>query len=57
MTGVAGADPGFEKGGGAPKTFLANLGDFLKNLGQKGVGVRPLRPLWIRAWVVSQPMT
>ena len=28
----------------APKTFLANLGDFLKNLGQKGVGVRPLRP-------------
>ena len=27
----------------APKTFLANLGDFLKNLGQKGVGVRPLR--------------
>ena len=26
------------------KTFLANLGDFLKNSGQKGVGVRPLRP-------------
>ena len=28
----------------APKTFLAKLGDFLKNLGQKGVCVRPLRP-------------
>ena len=25
----------------APNTFLANLGDFLKNFGQKGVGVRP----------------
>ena len=41
----AGADLGFEKGGGA----VANLGDFLKNLGQKVV--RPLRApsLWIRA--------
>ena len=40
--------------GGSVLIFLANLGDFLKNLGQKGVGVRPLRPppLWIRAWVV-----
>ena len=28
----------------APKTFLANLEDFLKNLGQKGVGLRPLGP-------------
>ena len=43
----SGADPGFEKGraqggrGLAPKIFLANLGDFLKNLAQKGVGVRP----------------
>ena len=26
----------------------ANLGDFLKNLAQKRVGVRPMR-LWIRA--------
>ena len=47
------ADPGFEKGGGArgrepaPKIFLANLGDFLKNFAQKGMGVRPLRPFWI----------
>ena len=30
-----------------PKIFLANLGDFLKNLAQKGVGWRP--PLCIRA--------
>ena len=38
----------------APKIFLANLGDFLKNLAQKGVGVRPLRvPLWIRACNLS----
>ena len=50
-----GADPGFEKGGGAgglEASFRhneANLGDFLKNLAQKRVGVRPLRPLWIRA--------
>ena len=42
------ADPRFEKGGAqwvrgrAPKTFLNKLGDNLKNLGQKGVGVRPL---------------
>ena len=29
--------------------FFANLGDFLTNLAQKGLGVRPLRPpLWIR---------
>ena len=28
----------------AHKSFLANLGDFLKNLALKGVGVRPLRP-------------
>ena len=41
------SDPGFEKGGGAgesgacPKIYLANLGNFLKNLTQKGVGVRP----------------
>ena len=28
----------------APKIFLANLGDFSKNLAQKGMGVRPLRP-------------
>ena len=47
MNGVSGADPGFENGGGAgvrglaPKIFLANLGDFLKNLSLKGVGVRP----------------
>ena len=26
----------------APRIFLANFGDFLKNLGQKGVYVRPL---------------
>ena len=44
---VAGADPGFEKGGSAVGSgaryqyFLANLRDFLKNLGQKGVVVRP----------------
>ena len=25
----------------APNIFLANLGDFLNNLAQKGVGVRP----------------
>ena len=25
----------------APKIILANLGNFLKNLGQKGVGMRP----------------
>ena len=25
----------------APDIFLANLGDFLKKLAQKGVGVRP----------------
>ena len=31
------------------KNFLANLGDFLKNLAQKGVGVRLLQ-FWIRAW-------
>ena len=43
------AYPGFEKKGAqgarglAPKIFLANLGDFLKNLAQKGVGVRRLR--------------
>ena len=34
--------------GNVPKTFLANLGDFLKSFAQKGVGVGP--PLWIRAW-------
>ena len=40
-----GADPGFEKEGAqrirglVPKFFLANLGDFLKNLAQKRVGV------------------
>ena len=28
----------------APNTFLAKLGDFLKNFRQKGVGVRPLPP-------------
>ena len=39
----SGADSGFKKEGAqwlrglAPNTFLANLGDFLKNLGQKGV--------------------
>ena len=27
--------------GVTPSTFSASLGDFLKNLGQKGVGVRP----------------
>ena len=38
--------------GARSQDFLANLDDFLKNFGQKGVGVRPLRPpLWIRAWV------
>ena len=43
------AYPGFKKEGGAggsgalPQAFLANLGDFLKNLSLKGVGVRPLR--------------
>ena len=41
------ADPAFETGGGAggsgarPKIFSVNLGDFLKNLAQKGVGVPP----------------
>ena len=30
--------------GCSPPILLANLGDFLKNLAQKGVGVRPLRP-------------
>ena len=35
-----GAVPGFEKGGDATGFFLANLGDFLKQLAQKGVGVR-----------------
>ena len=42
-------------GGSLPRFFLANLGDFLKNLAQKGVGVRPLRspPLWIRACKLS----
>ena len=34
----SGADPGFEKGGGAV-AFLVNLADFLKNLGQKGVSL------------------
>ena len=33
--------------GVAPKIFWANQGDFLKNLAQKGAGVRPL--LWIPA--------
>ena len=33
------ADPGFDKEGGAPKIFLDNLGDFLKNFAQKVVGV------------------
>ena len=28
----------------SPQGFLANLGDFLKNLTQKGVGVRPCAP-------------
>ena len=28
----------------APKTFLANLGDFVQNVGQKGVSVRPPPP-------------
>ena len=28
----------------APKAFLANSGDFLNNLAQKGVGVRPPPP-------------
>ena len=46
----SGADPGFEKEGAqwlrglAPNTFLAKLGDFLKNFRQKGVGVCPLPP-------------
>ena len=59
MTPCTGADPGFEKGGGAgvqglaPKIVLANLMDFLKNLAQKGVGMRP-PPLWIRAWCDTQ---
>ena len=50
------ADPRFEKGGAqwvrrrALKTFLNKLGDFLKNLGQKRVGVRPPPPVWTRAW-------
>ena len=30
--------------GPAPKTFLVKSGDFLNNLGQKGVGVRPPAP-------------
>ena len=38
----------------ASNTFLANLGDFLRNFGQRGVGVRPLRtPLWIRACIFN----
>ena len=41
----AGADPGFEKGGGTvalgarSQDVFGLLGDFSKNLGQKGVGV------------------
>ena len=45
----AGADPGFEKGGGLraqTNFFFDNLGDFLKNLAQKGVGVHPLQMSW-----------
>ena len=43
MVWLTRADPGFEKGGGALVSWalLKTLGDFLKNLGQKGVGVRP----------------
>ena len=47
---LSGADPGFEKGGGAEglgrdfRNIYANLGDFLKKLALKGVGVHPLRP-------------
>ena len=47
-----GADPGFEKGGGAedsrprPQYIFRQ---FLNNLAQKGVGARPLCPLWICA--------
>ena len=40
----SGADPGFEKGGGAWGSRARLQGDFLKNLAQKGVGVHPLRP-------------
>ena len=52
---ISGADPAFEKGEGAegsghaPGIFFANLGAFLKKLAQKGVGVRPLRPLSVSA--------
>ena len=39
------ADPGFKKEGAQGVRGLAlNLGGFLKNLAQKGVGVRPQRP-------------
>ena len=47
---ISGADPGFEKGGGAGvseasfRHIWANLENFLKNLAQKRVGVRPLPP-------------
>ena len=40
----SGADPGYDKGGAQGIRGL-NFGDFLKNLAQKGVGVRPPPPL------------
>ena len=36
--------------GARSQDFFGQFGGFLKNLGQKRVGLRPLRPLlWIRA--------
>ena len=60
----SGADPGFEKGGGTgasgnrTRDILGQFGGFFKEFGtkrggcvlaQKGVGVPPPPPLWIRA--------
>ena len=54
---LAGADPGFEKGGGAEGSgvrFPAYLGQFrglFKEFGtKKGGRASPAPPLWIRAW-------
>ena len=56
ITYVAGADPGFEKGGGAGgsgASFGAYLDQIRGLFKEKRVSVRPLRPppLWIRACV------